>query len=155
MEAFFHWLWEILKICAVHKRHLETFSMLKPQNVNSLIRFWFSSEFTLDILHNAHTHTILHGIVSCINRMITSAVQQDTARLGAKRDFEVWIYDSDNSMLTKVTKLGLAFMLVDLQWSNFNSERMELPIWLRWFCCVGTIEKLLFWKIAILWICLH
>ena len=80
--------------------------MLKPQNVNSLIRFWFSSEFTLDILHNAHTHTILHGIVSCINRMITAAVQQDTARLGAKWDFEVWTYDSNNSLCTK---LGLVF----------------------------------------------
>ena len=54
-------------------------------------------------------------------------------------------------------------MLVDLKWSNFNSERMESPIWQRWFCSVGspciveaihwsqplhTVEKLLFWKLG-------
>ena len=52
-------------------------------------------------------------------------------------------------------------MCIDLQWSNFILERMELPIWQRWFCIVGspciaeainwsqplhTVEKLLFWK---------
>ena len=36
----------------------------------------------------------------------SSAAWRVTARLGAKRDFEVWTYDSDNS--TSI-KLGLAF----------------------------------------------
>ena len=52
-------------------------------------------------------------------------------------------------------------MCVDLKWSNFNSERIELPIWQRWLCSVASpciaeaihwsqpshkVEKLLFWK---------
>ena len=55
-------------------------------------------------------------------------------------------------------------MCIDLQWSNFILERMELPIWQRWFCIVGspciaeainwsqplhTVEKLLFWKFGV------
>ena len=57
-------------------------------------------------------------------------------------------------------------MSVDLKWSNFNSERMELPIRQRWFCSVGrpciaeasqpshTVEKLLFWKFGVSAFCL-
>ena len=37
-------------------------------------------------------------------------------------------------------------MRVDLKWSNFNSERMELLIWQRWFCSVGTGQPLLCWS---------
>ena len=60
-------------------------------------------------------------------------------------------------------------MLLDLKWSNVNSERMELPIWQRWFCSVASpciaeaihwsqpsnkVEKLLFWKFGVSAICL-
>ena len=55
-------------------------------------------------------------------------------------------------------------MRVDLKWLNFNSERMEMPIWQRWFCSVGSpciaeaihwsqpshkVEKLLSWKFGV------
>ena len=60
-------------------------------------------------------------------------------------------------------------MHVELKWSNFNSERMALPIWQRWFCTVGSpciaeaihwslpyhkVEKLLFWKFGFSAFCL-
>ena len=40
------------------------------------------------------------------HRELSLVGMRHTARLGAKRDFEVWTYDSDNS--TRI-KLGLAF----------------------------------------------
>ena len=82
-----------------------------------------------------------------------------TAWLGTKRDFKVWTYNLDN--------WDWCFMHIDLKWSDCNSERMELPIWQRWFCSVGspciteatnwsqplhTVEKLLFWKFGGSWL---
>ena len=61
------------------------------------------------------------------------------------------------------------FMLIDSHWSNFNYERMELPIRQRWFCSVGspciaeaihlsqpshTVEKWLFCKFGVSAFCL-
>ena len=94
-----------------------------------------------------------------------TVIMDPTARLGAKRDLEVWTYDSDNS---RRIKLGLEFNLkfyahwLNLKMIQFtsNSDTMELPIWQGWFCSVGspciaevihwsqpshTVEKLLFW----------
>ena len=60
-------------------------------------------------------------------------------------------------------------MRVDLKWSDFNSERMELQILQRWFCSVASpciaeaihwsqpahkVEKMLFWKSGVSTFCL-
>ena len=60
-------------------------------------------------------------------------------------------------------------MRVDLKWSDFNSERMELQILQRWFCSVASpciaeaihwnqpwhkVEKLLIWKFGVSAFCL-
>ena len=80
------------------------------------------------------------------------------ARLGAKREFEVWTYDSDNSTVQS------SLIWVDLQWSNFNlsdSGKMQWPIWQKWFCSVGcpeaihwshpsySVERCLSWKFGV------
>ena len=39
-------------------------------------------------------------------------------------------------------------MHIDLKWSNLISERMEMPIWQRWFCSVGSpcIAEAIHWS---------
>ena len=52
----------------------------------------------------------------------TTARDPPTARLGAKRDYEVWTYDSDNSLSTQI-QLGNeqgSFICVEYNRSDFN-----------------------------------